>query len=310
MALGIALADRGDAAPWLAALPSAAGSAVAWVRRLRAVAAVALACAAGLHAQASQLAAARIAGDGEPREVVVEGVVARRSAAIAPRWIELDRVRGAGVARVRVFSAQPGDLESWLPGDTLRARLRIAPLRWARNPGDGDPLRRLWRSGLAVGGALPHPSLAVARAPASRPRVALHELRGRIARALGDAGAGAGLLRGLALGDADALAPEERDAFRRLGLEHALSVSGLHLTWVSAACYALCRALLRRSAWLAARADTRRVALVPAAAAALAYAALAGWGVPVRRSLVVVLAVGFAVLRGRPQLAGASLAAA
>ena len=273
MARGIALADRSDAPPWFAALPAALGLALAFARRFRIAAAVALACAAGLHAQAVQLADARAASAGEPREGVVEGVVARRSAAIAPRWIELDGVRGAGVARVRVFSTQPGDLDPWLPGDTLRARLRIAPLRWARNPGDGDPLRRLWRAGLAVGAALPHPLLAVARAPASGPRVALHRLRARIALALEAGGSGAGLLRGLALGDAEALAPEERDAYHRLGLEHALSVSGLHLTWVSAAIYALCRAALRRS-------------------------------------LLVVLAAGFAVMRGRPQLAGASLSAA
>ena len=61
MALGIALADRCDAAPWWALLPAVAGVALACLRRLRAIAAVALACAAGLHAQASQLAAARIA---------------------------------------------------------------------------------------------------------------------------------------------------------------------------------------------------------------------------------------------------------
>jgi competence protein ComEC len=310
MALGIALADRCDAPPWTAVLPAALGLALACARRFRLAGAVALACAAGLHAQAVRLGDARAASAGDAREVVVEGVVSRRSAAIAPRWIELDGVRGAGVARVRVYSTQPGDLEEWLPGDTLRARLRIAPLCWARNPGDGDPLRRLWRAGLAVGGALPHPSLAAARAPASAPRVALHRLRARIGAALGAGGDGAGLLRGLALGDEDALPSEQHEAFHRLGLEHALSVSGLHLAWVSAAIYALGRSALRRSAWLAARCDTRRIALAGACAAAFAYAALAGWAVPVRRSLLVVLAVGIAVARRRPQRTGASLAAA
>jgi competence protein ComEC len=310
MALGIALADACDAPLAWAALPAAAGLLLALTHRWRAHAAVLLCGAVGLHAQSARLADARAAAAGDPREVVVEGVVARRSAALAPRWIELDAMRGAGLERVRVFSTRPGDLDEWLPGDRLRARLRIAPLRWARNPGDGDPLRRLWRAGLSVGGALPHPSLAVARSPATGPRAQLHRLRARIARALDAGGDGAGMLRGLALGDAEALTPEDRDVFHRLGLEHALSVSGLHLTWVSAAIYAIGRALLRRSAGLAARWDTRRVALVPASAAALAYAALAGWGVPVRRSLLAVLAAGFAVLRGRPQLAGAALSAA
>jgi competence protein ComEC len=271
---------------------------------------VSLALAVGFHAQAARLAEARAASAGDPREAVVEGVVARRSSALAPRWLELESVRGAGVARLRVYAAQPDELEEWLPGDRLRARLRIAPLRWARNPGGGDPLRRLWRAGIAVGGTLPHPSLAAARTTASGPRARLHELRARIAAQLVAHGDDTGLVRGLSLGDADALSADDRDVFHRLGLEHALSVSGLHLTWVSAALYAASRAALRRSAWLAARCDTRRLALLPACAAALAYAALAGWGVPVRRSLLVVIAGGLAVLRGRPQLAGASLAAA
>jgi competence protein ComEC len=311
MALGIALADRTDAPDWWAALPAAAGLALAIARRARAGAAIALAVAVGFHAQATRLAEARAARAGEPREGVVEGVVSRRSAAIAPRWIELDGVRGAGIARVRVFSTRPGDLDAWLPGDRLRARLRLSPLRWARNPGDGDPLRRLWRAGLAVGGSLPHPSLAVARAPAAGVRVRLHRLRARIAEALATSGGrGAGLLRGLSLGDEDAIEPEARETFHRLGLEHALSVSGLHLSWVTAALYAAGRAALRRSAWLAARCDTRRLALAPACVAAFAYAALSGWTVPVRRSLWVVLAAGIAIAYRRPQLAGASLVAA
>src|SRR5258705_13106285 len=124
MALGIALADGCDAPGWLAALPAAAGLLLAVTRRLRAHAAVSVALAVGFHAQAARLADARAGSAGEPREGVVDGGVVRRSAALAPRWIELDSVRGAGIARVRVFSARPGDLDPWLPGDRLRARLR------------------------------------------------------------------------------------------------------------------------------------------------------------------------------------------
>src|SRR5262245_61502039 len=136
MALGIAVADRCDAPAWAALLPAVLGLWLALARRCRAHAAVCVAAAVGLHAQAARLAEARAAALGEPREAVLEGVVALRSAAIAPRWIELDEVRGAGLAQVRVFATQPDDLEPWLPGDRLRARLRIAPLAWARNPGD------------------------------------------------------------------------------------------------------------------------------------------------------------------------------
>src|SRR5262245_24846759 len=203
MAVGIALADHSDAPVWLTAFPAFAGLSLSLVRRLRLQAGALIALAVGFHAQATRLVEARAASAGDAREGVVEGVVARRSAPLTPRWLELYAVRGAGVARLRVFSTQPGDLDAWLPGDRVRT-----PLRWARNPGDGDPLRRLWRAGLAVGGALPHASLAVARDPTTGPRAQLHRMRARIAAALAEAGgAGAGLLRGLALGDAEALAP-------------------------------------------------------------------------------------------------------
>jgi hypothetical protein len=74
--------------------------------------------------------------------------------------------------------------------------------------------------------------------PGQGPRARLHQLRARIAAQLLAHGDDTGLVRGLSLGDGDALAPDDREVFHRLGLEHALSVSGLHLTWVSAALYA------------------------------------------------------------------------
>src|SRR5262249_30768024 len=105
MALGIAVADACDAPRAWAALPACAGLLLAFTR-WRVLAAVLLCCAVGLHAQAARLADAREAAAGDPREVVVEGVVARRSAALEPRWIELESVRGGGLARVRVFSTR------------------------------------------------------------------------------------------------------------------------------------------------------------------------------------------------------------
>src|SRR5262245_58705520 len=101
MALGIALADACEARAAFAAVraafaagPAAAGLLVAGVRRLRTHAAIWIALAVGFHAQAARLAEARVAGAGEPREGVVEGVVERRSSALSPRWIDLGSVRG------------------------------------------------------------------------------------------------------------------------------------------------------------------------------------------------------------------------
>lgn len=316
-AAGILVADASGAAPW-AAWPLAGaglllGGRAARSPRRRLAASLLVAAAAGLGAHARALAEARAAARVSPHEAVLEARVAELAAPLAPRWALLEDVRGVGTRvppRLRLYAGEPGDLAGWLPGDRVRLRARVAPLQPARNPGRPDPIRRWWRRGLGAAAHLRHPPLGVRLHDGPSLRRRLHALRRRIARGLDRAGEGAGLLRGLALGDRSALAPATRDAFARLGLGHSLAVSGLHLAWVAAAVFAGARRALRRSARLAARWDTRRIALAPAALAALGYAALAGWGVPVRRALVLLAAAGWAVTRSRPQAAGPALAAA
>ena len=124
------------------------------------------------------------------------------------------------------------------------------------------------------------------------------------------AGAGAGLLRALALGDRRGLSPAQRDAFARLGIAHILAVSGLHLALVASLFFAATRWTVGRSAALAARRDTRVFALAAGVAAAVIYAVLSGWGVPVRRALVLLFGLALAVASGRPRALLPPLAAA
>ena len=273
----------------------------------RAAAAVLLALGAGWCVYGLELAAIARVSAREPLEAVVEGRVERRSGALEPRWIELGRVRGlAGANRLRVYAVEPAHLDPWLPGDRLRLRGRWSPALAARNPGSrAAPVHRP-----ALSGTLSHPSLVAALPSGAGLRRELHARRREIARALRDAGDAGGLLRGLALGDREALDPAARDAFRRLGLSHVLAVSGLHLLFVAAGAHFLARRVLLQVSPLAARRDVRRLALLPALAAAGCYAALAGWGVPVRRAWILLLAAAAAMLRGRPARSAPPLAAA
>ena len=265
MALGIALADGCDAPRWLAALPAAAGLAA----RVRAP--LARRCG-GARSRSRSACTRRPCGSrrrarrarASRARCVVEGVVARRSSALAPRWIELDvGARRGRRARARVLRREPGDLDAWLPGDRLRARLRLAPLRWARNPGDGDPLRRLWRAGLAVGGSLPHPSLAAARD--ARARTARRSCTGCARGSRWRSRAAAARAPVCCAASRSAMPKRSRPSSARCSTGSGSSTRSrcraCISTWVSAALYALSRAALRRSAWLAARCDTRRLAL-------------------------------------------------
>jgi len=109
-------------------------------------------------------------------------------------------------------------------------------------------------------------------------------LRDAILLRVGDARSG-GVLAALAVGDQSAIDGNGWDLFRQTGVAHLMSISGLHITLF---------------AWLAARAvgwlwrfSPRLMHRVPAPTAArwgglllaLAYAALAGWGVPAQRTV-------------------------
>ena len=118
------------------------------------------------------------------------------------------------------------------------------------------------------------------------------------------------MVRALALGDRGGLSTEVRDAFRRLGLSHLLAVSGLHLGLVASLVFAVVRASVGKSAWLAARCDTRHIALGVGVLTAIVYALFSGWAIPVRRALVFLLVLALMVVRGRSGLRAEPLAAA
>jgi competence protein ComEC len=146
------------------------------------------------------------------------------------------------------------------------------------------------------------PSLAV-RLPGregARWLAPLHEARQRAAERLEAHGRGGALLAALGLGERGALPSDVRAAFAQLGLAHLLAVSGLHLALGAALLYGLARRLLARLPRLAARVDVRIPALAFACVGAIVQALLSGFGVPVRRALVLVLATAAAVGRGRP----------
>jgi predicted membrane metal-binding protein len=74
--------------------------------------------------------------------------------------------------------------------------------------------------------------------------------------------------------------------------------------------YAAGRLAFHRLSTLAERSDARRLSLLVAVGFAVAYALLSGWAVPVRRALVLLIAVAIGFLRRRPGRRGHPLALA
>jgi competence protein ComEC len=194
----------------------------------------------------------------------------------------------------------------------VRVRVTLGPWHERRNPGSRSRQRQLERAGVGAVARLVHPSLHV-RLPdheGVRMLAPAHAARARIGDRLESAGTGGPLLRALALGDRGALPTASREAFAALGLSHLLAVSGLHLTLVAGWAFALARGGFSRSARVAARWDARHLALGVAWVAAALYAVAAGWGVPVRRALVLFTGLALAVVRGRAGGRAEPLAAA
>src|SRR5262245_50263113 len=170
-AAGVLAADRG----WLgidAALALGIGAcalALAARRRPRAQAALALAAAAGggALALAVRLESADASRPLRPVEATLEATVLEVAAAAGGAVrVELGSAAavepGASVpARVRVWLAPdrlaaPG-LERALPGERIRARVRLAAPDSRRNPGSADGAARARRAGIGAVGRLVHP---------------------------------------------------------------------------------------------------------------------------------------------------------
>jgi competence protein ComEC len=287
--------------------------------RARAAAALLVAWCAGASSLALRIQDARSAADALPAERTVEASVDSTRLGVRGLRLALADVRAADGEAAPVpprvlLLADPGEraLEALAPGARVRARLRLRAWTPLRNPGrpSGEDAQR--RAGIGAVATLADPLLWVPIPERNRASLAgwLHPLRRRAADRLRALGPGGGLLCALSLGERAGLSPSAEDAFARLGLAHLLSVSGLHLVLAAGLAYAPALALLRRSRTITARRDARVLALLASLAAAAAYAVLAGFEVPVRRSLVLVVAGAVALAASRSERAFHPLAAA
>jgi competence protein ComEC len=108
-----------------------------------------------------------------------------------------------------------------------------------------------------------------------------------------------GVLAALAIGDQRVIPGEQWEMFRRTGVTHLVSISGLHVTMVAALCAMLANFLWRRSERLMLRLPAQKAAVAVGWLAALAYTVLAGFEVPAQRTLYMLSVVVLALWSGR-----------
>lgn len=110
---------------------------------------------------------------------------------------------------------------------------------------------------------------------------------------------GSALMKALAVGDGSGLSREAWASFRPLGLNHLISISGLHITMVALLAVWLANQLMR--VFRVAR--PRVYALAVGWLMAVVYTGLAGWQIPALRSLLMLTVFAWTWVR-RGELAG------
>ncbi|MBB3256454.1 competence protein ComEC [Paraburkholderia bannensis] len=127
-------------------------------------------------------------------------------------------------------------------------------------------------------------------------------VRARIDAALADA-PHRGIVVALATGAQDAVSDDDWRRLRNTGTSHLVAISGLHLAFVAGLAGWIAGALWRRARWRGIEAPlivpAQQVAVAGAVVAAAAYAALAGFNVPVQRALWMLTVTAIALWRSR-----------
>ncbi len=262
-----------------------------------------------------------LASEWEGRDVELIGVVASLPQPFE-RSVRFDfdveevHTPGARVPRRVALSwwGRTGELPNVHAGERWRLTARMKRPHGTSNPHGFDYEAWLLERGVrATGYVRPRADAERLDALANRPAYwveALRErVRGRILDALSSAAYG-GVIAALVMGDQRAITPEQWQTFTRTGVNHLMSISGLHVTMVAGVLYAAVLALWRRSAKLTLRLPATKAAAVGSVAGAFLYTLLAGFAVPAQRTLYMLSVVAVALWCGAASSPSLVLAAA
>jgi competence protein ComEC len=124
-------------------------------------------------------------------------------------------------------------------------------------------------------------------------------LRAKIGRAL-NGKPYAGVIVALAIGDQRGIPQSDWQIFNRTGISHLISISGLHITMVAGLIALLATWLWRHSFFMRGAAlplilPAQKLGAIVGMSAALAYVALAGFGIPAQRTLYMLSVIAVAL---------------
>ncbi|MDD3530376.1 MAG: DNA internalization-related competence protein ComEC/Rec2 [Gallionellaceae bacterium] len=292
-------------------------------RRARALLALLLASTLGFF-YAAWRAEVRLADElpalWEGRDVRLSGRVAGLPETTPRGWrlvLDVARIDTAGArvpGRLQLSRYEYGPARAAPPGagQCITLVARLGRPHGGVNPGGFDYEGWLLERGIRAQGYLVGDPAPAAGCPPSLAGVIdgwREALRGRLRAVLAGRDY-AGIVVALAIGDQNAIPDAQWTLFRRTGVTHLMSISGLHVTLLAGLVFALVNWAWRRLPVLALRLPARRAATLAGLATALAYVALAGFGLPAQRTLYMVATVAAGLWLGRLDSPSRILAAA
>jgi competence protein ComEC len=198
----------------------------------------------------------------------------------------------------------------WHYGDRVRFWIRPQAPRDAGNPGGFDYATYLARQEIyAIGYLESDQEVELVIHEAGRLRGAIESLRREIRRYIDqhvspDNGA---LMKALVVGDMGAVTKEMRSEFTAAGVNHVLSISGLHVSMLGLVVFWLVRFSCSHIPYLLLRWNLLKVGTFFSFLAVVFYTAIAGAMVPTVRSAIMIGVYELAVLLDREEEVFASL---
>ncbi len=197
--------------------------------------------------------------------------------------------------RIRLSWFRPDSIPAI--GETWRFHARLKRPRGYANPGGFDYEGWLFRERIGATGYVEAsaPSYRIHGEPPGFVNRIRARFVARVASALPPDDAAA-VLMAIGVGARHRIDSEHWDLYARTGTSHLMAISGLHIGLAASCAYLACWALF---APFCSRQNLRDRAIAGAIVAAVTYASLSGFAVPARRSLLMVLAAGLALLLRR-----------
>ena len=109
----------------------------------------------------------------------------------------------------------------------------------------------------------------------------------------------AGVIRALVVGDDSQINATDWNIYLRTGVNHLMSISGLHITMLAGLAFTLAAFIWRRFPSMVLAMPTRKAATIAGLLVAILYALLAGMSVPTQRTLYMLITFSAALLFAR-----------